>query len=351
MRGFNQTRTWGLIAVALIVTLLLTFLLPSAVFAEADGPPSALNPASPASAAIANLHNVVLIIAVGVFVIVEGLLLVTAYRFRRKPRDSGEPAQIHGDNRLEIAWTVAPALLVAILFVMTINAQQTITASAQSTDGGAPLKVEVVGHQWWWEFRYPELGVTTAGEMVIPIGRLVNLEISSVDVIHSFWVPELSGKTDAVRGVTNRSWLKADRAGEFFGQCAELCGASHANMRLVVNAVSPAEFADWAAAQAAIAVAPIDPEAQAGQQVFLNAGCIACHVVRGVPSAVGKTGPDLTHVYSRPYFAGGIFATTPFNLSRWLANPPGVKPGSLMPNLNLPQTDIDALVAYLQTLK
>jgi len=350
MRGFNKPRIWGVAFVALFVVLLLTLFLPTAAFAEPDGPPSPLNPASPASAAIASLHNLVLLIAAGVFVIVEGLILVAAFRFRRRPKDTSEPPQIHGDNRLEIAWTIAPALLVIVLFVLTISTQQTIDASAQSSDGNASLRVEVVGHQWWWEFRYPDLGVTTAGNLVIPVGRLVNLEITSVDVIHSFWVPELSGKTDAVHGVTNRSWLKADRAGDYYGQCAELCGVSHANMRFVVTAVSDGEFAAWAQSEAADAEDPIDPDAQAGQQVFLTAGCVGCHIIRGVPSAVGRTGPDLTHVNARPYIAGGTLANTSHNLVRWLADPPSVKPGSLMPNLGLAQTDIDALVAYLQTL-
>lgn len=351
MRGFYARRTWGTAVVSLLLALLLTLLLPSAAFAQPDGPPSALNPASPASAAIADLHNVVLIIAAGVFVIVEGLILVAAFRFRRKPKDDSQPAQIHGNTRLEIAWTVAPALIVVTLFVLTLRAQQTIDASAQSDGGNAPINVQVVGHQWWWEFTYPELGVTTAGDLVIPTGRLVNLEITSNDVIHSFWVPELNGKTDAVKGVTNKSWLMAEAPGEYFGQCAELCGASHANMRFVVTAVSPDEFAAWAAAQAKDAVDPTDPAAQAGQQVFLTAGCVGCHVIRGVPSALGKVGPDLTHVSSRPYIAGGILANTPYNQSRWLANPPGLKAGALMPNLNLPPADLDSLVAYLQTLK
>jgi len=347
--GFNFKRAWGLIVVSLVVACLPSFVFPASVFAEPSGPPSALSSASPASAAITDLHNVVLLIAGAIFVIVEGLILTAAFRFRRRKGDTSEPEQIHGNTRLEIAWTVAPALIVVAVFVLTIRAQQTIDASAQAAE--APLTVEVEGHQWWWEFRYPELGVTTAGQLVIPVGRVVNLNISSVDVIHSFWVPELGGKTDAINGAVNKSWLKADRPGDYYGQCAELCGASHANMRLVVTALSPAEFQAWAANQAGEAVEPDEAAAQAGQQAFLGAGCAGCHVVRGVPQALGQTGPDLTHVASRPYLAGGILANTPYNLARWLANPPGLKPGSLMPNLNLAQADIDALVAYLQTLK
>lgn len=350
MHGFNRERTWGTFAVALTVTLLAAFLLPAAAFAQPNGPPSALTPASPASAAIADLHNVVLLIAVVIFVIVEGLLLVAALRFRRKPKDTSEPNQIHGNARLEIAWTVAPALVVVALFVLTVRTQQTIDASA-STAGSAPLRVQVIGHQWWWEFKYPDLGFTTASNLVIPVDRVVQLEITSVDVIHSFWVPELNGKTDAMRGVVNRSFLKADRTGEFYGQCAELCGASHANMRLVVTAVSEADFTAWAANEAQDALVPADRLAQQGQQVFAGGPCVGCHAIRGIPQAVGVAGPDLTHVASRPYIAGGVLGNTPHNLARWLENPPGIKAGSLMPNLNLPKSDVDALVAYLTSLK
>jgi cytochrome c oxidase subunit 2 len=319
--------------------------------AEPDGPPSALEPASPVSAAIADLHNVVLLIAAGVFVVVEGLIVFAAFRFRRRATDAGEPPQIHGNTRLEIAWTVAPAIIVVALFVLAVRAQQNIDAAAYSDEPGVPITVEVMGHQWWWEFRYPDLGIATAGQMVIPVGRVINLQITSADVIHSFWAPELGGKTDAIKGVINRSMLKASQPGDFYGQCAELCGVSHAYMRLVVTAVSEDEFAAWAKSQAADAAAPAETAAQAGQQVFQSAGCVGCHVIRGVPGAVGKTGPDLTHVYGRPCFAGCTLATTPHNLAKWLADPPAVKAGSLMPNLNLSPADIESLVAYLQTLK
>lgn len=351
MHRFNLKRTWGPRMVALITMLLAALILPSAALAAPNGPPSALDPASEAAAAIANLHNIVLIIAVVIFVIVEGLLLITAFRFRRKPKDTGEGAQIHGNTRLEIAWTVAPALIVITLFVLTVRTQQAVDASAQATGDNAPLKVQVVGHQWWWEFKYPDQGFTTAGDLVIPVGRVVSLEITSVDVIHSFWVPELNGKTDAMRGVVNHSWIKADREGEFYGQCAELCGVSHANMRLVVTAVSEDQFATWAAGQVQDAATPSDPLAQQGQQVFSTGPCVGCHIIRGIPQAVGVAGPDLTHVGSRLYIAGGILANTPHNLARWLENPPGLKAGSIMPNLNLSSSDIDALTAYLTGLK
>ncbi|HLF26855.1 MAG TPA: cytochrome c oxidase subunit II [Anaerolineae bacterium] len=339
------------VAIPILIALLLALILPVAVFAQPDGPPSALDPASPVSTEIANLHNLVLIIAVVIFVLVEGLLLLSALRFRRNPQVTVEPPQVHGNTRLEIAWTVAPALVVVALFVLTVRAQQSIDASAQAVDGSTPITVEVEGHQWWWEFRYPDLGITTANEMVIPVGRTMNLQVSSVDVIHSFWVPELGGKTDAIPTLTNRTWLRADAPGEYYGQCAELCGVSHAYMRLVVRAVPQAEFDAWAQGQAQNAIEPTDPAIQAGRDVFANGPCVGCHVIRGIPQAVGQTGPDLTHFAGRPYIGAGILGHTPYNLARWLADPPGVKPGSLMPNLNLSRQDIDALVAYLESLK
>lgn len=352
MHRFNARRARGFVTTSLVVCLLLALLVPASAYAEPNGPPSALDPASPAAAAIANLHNAVLIVAAAIFAIVEGLLLLAAFRFRRRPKDDGEPAQVHGNTRLEIAWTVAPALIVVALFVMTLQAQRDIDASSVAAAvPGVSINVEVRGHRWWWEFRYPSLGVTTAGDLVIPTGRVVDLTITSVDIIHSFWVPELGGKTDAIPNVVNKSFLRADQPGQYFGQCAELCGVSHAQMRFVVTAVSPDEFDAWVRQQAQDYARSVEAAAQAGEQLFGTAGCAGCHVIRGMAAATGQTGPDLTHVSSRPYIAGGILGNTPLNQARWLENPPGLKPGSLMPNLKLPQADIDSLVAFLQTLK
>ena len=352
MHRLNARRTWGFVAIALVVCLLLALLLPASAYAEPNGPPSALDPASPAAVAIANLHNAVLIVAVAIFAIVEGLLLFAAFRFRRRPKDDSVPAQIHGNTRLEIAWTVAPALIVVALFVMTLQAQRDIDASSVAVAApGVSVNVEVKGHRWWWEFRYPGLGITTAGELVIPTGRVVDLTITSVDIIHSFWAPELGGKTDAIPNVVNKSFLRADQPGQYYGQCAELCGVSHAQMRFVVTAKTPDEFDTWVRQQAQDYTPSQEAAAQTGEQLFSTAGCAGCHVIRGMAAARGQTGPDLTHVSSRPYIAGGILGNTPLNQARWLEDPPGLKPGSLMPNLKLPQADIDSLVAFLQTLK
>lgn len=353
MRRFKSSRTWSLRTAALLLLLSIVFLLPTAVLAQPDGPPSVLDPASPNAALVLDLHNIVLLIAAAVFVVVEGVLVIAAIRFRGRSKDGREPPQIHGNRQLELAWTIVPSVIVVALFVLTIRTQQGIDAQSFSEDGGPPLKVEVVGHQWWWEFRYPERGITTAGNLVIPVGRVIDIKVSAPvnDVIHSFWVPELNGKADATPGVINTMWFKADRAGEYFGQCAELCGISHGNMRFVVTALPNSEFESWAGNQAQDADEPTDAKAQAGLQVFLSAGCVGCHVIRGVDQAVGVAGPDLTHVAARPYIAGGILLNTEHNLTRWLEDPPGIKAGSLMPNLGLATSDIESLVAYLQTLE
>ncbi len=335
---------------AITLAAMLSFALISVTPAAAQSgtPPSALDPKGPNSAAINTLFTTVLIIAVVVFVIVEGLLLYSAWRFRKKANDQSEPTQIHGNRRLEIAWTIVPAVIVVALFVMAVSTLQTIDPRPAVADADQ-ITVKVIGHQWWWEYQYPDLGITTATDLVIPVGKVVNLEITSADVIHSFWIPQLNGKTDAFPNRVNYSWIKADAPGMFNGQCAELCGPSHANMRAVVIAKDQAEFDQWVAGQQGTA-APATGDAAKGEQVFLAGACIGCHTINGT-AAAGKVGPNLTHVASRTSIAGGTFANTPGNLKRWLANPPGLKPGSIMPNLNLSGSDIDALVAYLTSLK
>jgi cytochrome c oxidase subunit 2 len=333
-------------AVTVMAALALTIASPA--LAQGNTPPSTLNPAGPNSAAIADLFNIVLIIATVVFVVVEGLILISAFRFRRRSKDTSEPTQVHGNTKAEIAWTILPALIVVTLFVMALQTQQTLDAKPAAA--AEQMTVKVIGHQFWWEYQYPDLGITTATDLVIPTGKVVNLELSSVDVIHSFWIPQLNGKTDAFPNHVNFTWIQANTPGVYYGQCAELCGASHANMRAVVVAKTPEEFEQWVKEQQAPAAEPTDALAQQGQLVFSAGACIGCHAIAGT-AANGKTGPDLTHVGSRTSLAGGMLTNTEGNLRRWLANPPALKPGSIMPNLNLTRTEIDALTAYLQSLK
>jgi cytochrome c oxidase subunit 2 len=329
--------------------MLLVMAMP--VLAQEGTPPqpSSLDPQGPNSAAIASLFNVVLVMATVVFVVVEGLILISAFRFRRRAKDASEPTQVHGNTKAEIAWTILPALIVVTLFVMALQTQQTL-AKPDTTVAPEQMTVKVIGHQFWWEYQYPDLGITTATDLVIPTGTVVNLELSSADVIHSFWVPQLNGKTDAFPNHVNFTWIQADTPGIYYGQCAELCGASHANMRVVVVAKTPEEFNQWTRDQLTVPAAPTEAFALQGQLVFATGACIGCHTVQGT-AANGKTGPDLTHVGSRTTLAGGMLNNTEGNLRRWLANPPEVKPGSIMPNLNLTKAEVEALTAYLQSLK
>ncbi len=336
-----------------VLALMTAFALVSAApaLAQEGTPPQpdVLNPVGTAGDTIANLFNIVLIMATVVFVVVEGLIVFSAIRFRRAARASSEPTQVHGNTRLEIAWTIAPALIVVTLFVLAIQGLQALdTPPAQAA--GNPLTIRVIGHQFWWEYQYPDYHITTATDLVIPVGAVVNLEISSGDVIHSFWIPQLNGKTDAFPNHVNKTWIQANTTGAFYGQCAELCGASHANMRVVVIVKAPEEFDQWVKGQQAAPAQPTDPLALQGQLVFLSGACVGCHTIEGT-AAQGKVGPNLTHVGSRSSIAGGSLTNTEGNLKRWLANSPGIKPGSVMPNLNLGAQEVDALTAYMQSLK
>jgi len=294
---------------------------------------------------------IILWIAALVFIVVEALLIYAVWRYRAKPSEPDTlPRQIHGNTPIEIAWTIAPAIVLAIVFVMTIRTMGVVAAPPPATAAGEPLLIKVIGHQWWWEVQYPELGIVTASDIHDPVGRPVQFELTSGDVIHSFWVPELQGKTDVIPGRTNNSHFTVDQPGEYLGMCAEFCGAQHARMRFKVIAESPEEFETWVANQQSPPAEPATPLAQQGQQAFMTNACIGCHTIDGT-AAQGKTGPNLTHFGSRDTIAAGTLSNTPENLARWLRNPQEVKPGALMPNLNLSETTIDQLVAYLESLQ
>ncbi len=315
-------------------------------------PQSTLHPAGELAESIDRLYRTIFWWAVAVFVVVEFGLLFVILRYRERP-DAPAPAHVHGSTVLEIAWTLAPAVVLVFIAVPTI---QTIFA----TEGRPPpdaLRVEVVGHQWWWEYRYPDLGVVTANELHVPVGRPVALAMTSADVIHSFWAPRLGGKRDVVPGRTNRLVLAADSAGVYLGQCAEFCGESHANMRLRVVAQDSVAFAAWVAGQQAAPppIAADDSVVRRGAEAFrairqpASNSCIACHTIEGVSG--GLLGPNLTHLASRATIAAGILPNTPDGLTSWLLDPPREKPGSLMPRIALTDGEIAALIAYLQSLR
>jgi len=311
-------------------------------------PQSTLHPTADFGERIDDLFRVVFWWALGVFVVVEAALLFVIVRYRERPT-SKEPKHIHGSTLLELAWTLAPAVVLVFIAVPTI---QTIFETDGTAAEGA-LEIEVIGHQWWWEFRYPEYGITTANEMHVPQGRPIALSMTSADVIHSFWVPKLGGKRDLMPRRTTRLAFTPDSLGDFYGQCAEFCGASHANMRFHVMVDAGSDFDSWVQLQQAppVMAESLTGLALQGAGLFANPAktCMACHTVQGVTP--GMLGPNLTHVGSRSTIASGILPNTEDGLARWLRDPVREKPGSLMPKPPLDDEEIAALVAYLRSLQ
>jgi cytochrome c oxidase subunit 2 len=336
-----------------------------------------------------------------VFVLVEGALLYAIFRFRGRP-DDPEPKQIHGNTTVEIAWTIIPALILAMIAVPTVRA---IFRSYDLPNGPGVTQVEVIGHQWWWEFRYPKEGVVTAGELHVPVNKPIALRMTTQDVLHAFWVPQFAGKRDVFPNRNNVLWFTAEVTGNFSGQCAEFCGIEHGRMgyRLVVEsqedfdkyikglqatappgsatmrmvssagpdaAAAPAgavqvstsgatvppqkakgdtAAAAVTAAPAADTAAPADPLVAQGEKLFTAKGCIGCHSLDATkPTGIG---PNLANIGSRTYIAAGLLPNTDENLARWISNAQAVKPGVLMPNLMLKPDEAKGLVAYLRTHK
>jgi cytochrome c oxidase subunit 2 len=327
------------------VPLLLVAVLLALTACSGPFPQSALAPRSDFASDVDGLFWNIFWWAVVVFLVVETLLLVAIARYRARPGGSA-PKPVHGHTALEIGWTLAPALILVFIGVPTMR---TIFSTAGQAPHGA-LRVEVIGHQWWWEYRYPTLGISTSNELHLPVQTPIAVELTSADVIHSFWVPRLGGKRDLTQGRTNRIAFTPDSVGEYWGQCAEFCGASHANMRLRVVVQSDSEFQGWVEQQRAAPAPPAQGSvAEQGRQIFRRSACIGCHTIVGVANA--NVGPDLTHVGGRATIAGALFPNTAESLRRWIQNAPALKPGALMPPQNLSGADLDAVVAYLQSLK
>ena len=330
------------------------FLLLSAQELLAGSPTNIFDPAATPARSIFGLSMLVLSVTLAIFLIVGGLLLYALIRFRHRSSDSeDEPAQIYGSNQIELSWTVIPILIVVMLFLSTTRV---IWQTEAAPKPSSAVDVIVIGHQFWWEYRYPKLGVVTANELHIPISNPQKpspafLEMSSADVAHSFWIPRLAGKTDLIPNRVNTMWMDPPEAGLYLGQCAQYCGTQHAKMLLRVYAESPENFAAWIKQQQQPAHGDLsgNPLAEEGRAIFLRNACTSCHTVSGT-SATGRFGPDLTHLASRDTIASGPIENTPQNLRKWIDDPNTMKPGSLMPSMHLNDHDLDAITAYLTML-
>jgi cytochrome c oxidase subunit 2 len=309
-------------------------------------PTSIFAPVSTPARSIFDLSLFVLAIAGGIFVVVSALLAYASVRFKRRNDDDGrEPAQVYGSNQIELAWTITPVVIVLVLFLATARV---IFGVQDAPRPPGALQVTVIGHQFWWEYRYPGLNVVTANELHLPVGEPAFFTLLSADTDHSFWVPRLAGKTDLIPNHPNRMWVEPRETGLFLGQCAQYCGTQHAKMLLRVYVESRQDFDRWIREQRATANTE-DPSLE-GRRIFERTACINCHTVSGT-AANGRFGPDLTHLMSRETIAGGIAPNTAENLRGWIQRPDAFKPGSLMPPMGLTDQQVDAVTAYLVSLR
>jgi cytochrome c oxidase subunit II len=307
-----------------------------------EGPMTTLIARSDLARSILHVYGIITWVALAIALIVGAVLVLVLVRFRS--RDAALPPQTRGHTALEIGWTIAPALVLLAITVPTIQ----VIFRTQAAPVPAALQITVLGHQWWWEFRYPSLEVVTANELHVPAGRPVALTLDGPDVIHSFWVPQLGGKRDVIPGRVNRLAFTADTPGEYRGQCAEFCGLSHANMGMRVVVDDPAAFERWISAQKTTPAEPTGPAAE-GKAIYVRSACVGCHTIRGV--STGALGPDLTTFGSRRTLAAGMFPSTAETVAAWIKDPTALKPGSKMPALGLTDDQARAVAAYLLSLK
>jgi cytochrome c oxidase subunit 2 len=329
--------------------------------------PSAFDPQGPRAARIASLGWFMVVLATIIFLITAGTLLYALFRRRSGPVGGLGPADLRGApdaaRWVVIGGIILPAVVLAGLMAYTIYDMSVLAPPAKAAD----LAIQVIGRQFWWEVRYPGRQVVTANEIHVPVGRSVELDLSTEDVIHSFWVPQLQGKMDLIPGKLNTFWLEAGRPGIYRGQCAEFCGIQHAHMALYVIADEPAAFDAWLDAQRQPAAQSSDPLVQRGAQVFAREGCISCHSIRAgsagaapvggnVPApptggGAGNPGPDLTHLAARQTIAAGMLPNNRGNLGGWIENSQAIKPGNKMPPMQLDGESLQALLTYLESLK
>jgi cytochrome c oxidase subunit 2 len=314
-------------------------------------PTTVFSPASTPAQMIYDLSLLIGGVTAVIFLVVCGLLAYSVVKFRKKKGDDGrEPAQVYGSKQIELAWTIIPILIVLVLFLSSVR----VIASTQGASlGPNTLEVNVVGHQFWWEYRYPGLGIVTANELHVPASDPARptptlLHLYSADTDHSFWVPRLAGKTDLIPNHPNTMWIDPREPGLYLGQCAQYCGVQHAKMLLRVYVQSPEDFKKWVEEQQR----PAQESASVahGRDVFERTACMNCHTISGT-AATGRFGPDLTHLMSRETLASGLVPNTRENLRSWIQNPSILKPGSLMPAMGFDESELDAVTDYLLTLR
>jgi cytochrome c oxidase subunit II len=338
---------------ALLASIILVWQTAARAASAADplSPTSIFAPVSTPAHAIFELSLFVLAVTAAIFVVVFGLLAYAVARFRRRANDDGsEPPQVYGSYEVELAWTIVPVLIVVALFLASARVIASVQHPAQPP--GA-LEVVVIAHQYWWEYRYPALGVVTANELHVPVSDPARptptfLTLLSADTDHSFWVPRLAGKTDLIPNHPNSMWIDPHETGLYLGQCAQYCGTQHAKMLLRVYVDSREDFDRWIEAQRQ--PARVDAAVARGRQVFETTACVNCHAIDGI-GADGRFGPDLTHFMSRDTIASGAAPNTPEKLRLWLRNPDAIKPGSGMPAMNLSEDDVNAVAEYLESLR
>jgi len=310
-------------------------------------------PSSTPADLIHKLSLLVLAVTGAIFAVVFGMLLYAAVKFRGRSGDNREPPQIYGSDQLELAWTVLPVLIVMVLFIASARVIHAVQDARQPP---GTIEVTAVGHQFWWEYRYPQYGFVTANELHVPVSDPAQptptfITLLSADTNHSFWVPRLAGKTDLIPNHPNNTWIDPHETGLYLGQCAQYCGTQHAKMLLRVYVESRADFDRWVRKQQTVqADAAMSPEAIEGRRVFESTACINCHTIEGTV-ADGRFGPNLRHLMSRDTIASGAAPNTPANLRLWIQNPDAVKPGSLMPAMNLTDQQLNEVAEYMLTLR
>lgn len=338
----------------MLFDFLIAAIHPASLLAAFDsGATSMFSPAATPAHSIMGLSRLMFGITGGIFVVVGSLLTYVTIRFRHRKSDptaNQEPPQIYGSTQIELSWTVIPILIIVMLFLATARI---ILATQDAPKPKNALDVTVIGHQFWWEYRYPKLGIITANELHIPVSdpdhpTPTYITLTSADTDHSFWVPRLAGKTDAIPNRINSMWLDPQQPGLYLGQCNQYCGTQHALMLLRVYADTPEQFTAWVKRQQQPAVN--DASVAEGRQVFDHNACISCHSVGGTV-ATGRFGPDLTHFASRSTLASGSVPMSAANVRAFVDNPANFKPGVLMPPMHLNQHDLDAVTAYLMSLK